>query len=174
MHSVHGQQPKTTKRTHTVRPRRKNPKPAACSGCGETTTCRCLNPHQIGRELLEATRHFLGSGSDLARRREARLALADAVAREDQRSREQDALRAFCRSYTAPKGYSSRRDCEAILHMFGEYTGMVGWREPRSVGRTAELWHRPIGYMKELRDRALRAVQNATAAATATALRRAA
>jgi hypothetical protein len=164
MHTVHARNPKDSKRANTVRPRRKNPKPIACAGCGGTTRCWCLSQHAIGQALLEATRAFLASGSDLSKRRAARAALADAVAREDQRIREQDALRAFCRAYAAPTGYSTQRDRYAVWHMFGEFTGAVPYDAGRSVEQTAALFRRPVPYMRDLRDRAMRALRDAVAA----------
>lgn len=162
---------RTNRSSSAIRTRRASNRPIACSGCGGNSECRCLNPHQLSRELLAATRRFLTSGTDLAKRREARAALADVVAREDQRVREEEALRAFCRAYTAPKGYSTRRDRYAVWHMFGEYTGVVPCGAARSVERTAELFRRPVAYMRALRDDAMQAL---TAAAAPTASRRAA
>ncbi|HVV48429.1 MAG TPA: hypothetical protein VHO06_02110 [Polyangia bacterium] len=109
-------------------------------------------------ELVEATRRFLDSGSDLTKRREARREMAALVALDDQRVREEAALRAFCRAYVGSKGFSRSRDIHAIYHMFGEYTGVVSWTEGRSVERTAELFRRPVGYLSDLRDRAMRAL----------------
>ncbi|HVT06745.1 MAG TPA: hypothetical protein VHO67_04785 [Polyangia bacterium] len=171
MHTVHARKPKTTKRAHTVHASRKKPRPIACSGCGGTTRCQCLSPHALGRELLQATRAFLASGTDLAKRRDARAALAEIVAREDQRILEEAALRAFCRAHTAPKGYSARRDRYAVWHLFGEFTGVVPYDTGRSVERTAELFRRPVAYMKDLRDRAMRAVQDAAMASSASGRR---
>lgn len=173
MSTVHATATKTTLRTTTVRSSRKNRQPIRCSGCGATNECNCLKEYRLHRQMVPALRQLLESGSDLAKRREARETLALLVARDEQRLREEEALRAFCQTYVAPKRYSWNRDRWAVYHMMGEYTGIVGMFEGRSVERTAELFRRPVAYVKGLRDRALRAL-TAPATSTSTASRRAA
>lgn len=175
MNTVHANATRTTSRRTTVRSRRKNPRPITCSGCGKTNECRCLVEWRLHRQMVPALRQLLESGSDLAKRREARSTLAQLVAQDDQREREEKALRAFFTAYEAPKRFSRSRDIHAVYHMFGEYTGVVGMFEGRSVERTAELFHRPVVYLKDLRERALRATwAPSVSVSTATASRRAA
>ncbi len=158
MPNVHAKATRTEAARNTVYRRRKNPKPITCAGCDETTTCRCLSEWRIGRQLVEAARRLVGSGGDLAKRRQACRELAELVAKTEQRGREEAALRSFCDAHVAPRPYSGRRDTFALLHMFGEFTGTRGYGQSRSVERTAELFARPVAYVKALRDRALRAL----------------
>jgi hypothetical protein len=173
MNTVHANATRTTSRSHAVRSRRKKSQPITCSGCGGSTSCRCLVEWRLHRQMVPALRQLLESGGDLTKRREARATLAQLVAQDEQREREEKALQAFCRAHVAPKRFSRNRDRHAIYHMLGEYTGMAPCNAGRSVERTAELFRRPVAYLKDLRERALRATwAPSVSVSTATASRR--
>ncbi len=186
MSTVHANQTETTSRRTTVRSRRKTAAEISCSGCGATiqTTlgCRCLRETTLYREAIEFLPSLVNSARGvgpapvvyLAARRCAREGLEQIIAREEQRKREEAAYRAFIRAHIAnphPR-FSAQRDREVLDQLFGIYRTS---HSARTLDEVAVAWHRPVAYVRDLRDRCLQALRRwpTEKRSTSTASRRA-
>jgi hypothetical protein len=125
-------------------------------------------------ELIKSVRTVSSSQAIvyLAARRKARMALEQLVGQEEQRAREQAAYRAFvCDLFKNPHPrFAASRDREILEHLFGYYRRSSSIR---TLGEVAAAWHRPVAYVRDLRDRCLEALRHWPAQKRSTASRRA-
>jgi hypothetical protein len=170
MSTVHATATLSTSRRTTVRSRRKKPEPIACSECGGTmlNRCWCLSETRLYREtvpllpdLIKSVRGVSPSQSIvyLAARRKARQALEQIVSQEEQREREQAAYRAFVQNlFENPHPrFAASRDREILEHLLGTYRR---YHSIRTLDEVAAAWHRPVAYVRDLRDRCLEALRH--------------
>ncbi len=152
--------------------RRMKSRPITCSGCGSSIgssiSCWCLSETRLYREAMRLLPELIKSGRgvsssqmvvNLATRREARQGLEQIVEREEQRAREQAAYRAFARDlYANPHPrFAASRDREMLEHLFGFYRR---GNSIRTLDEVAKAWHRPVAYVRDLRDRCLEALRH--------------
>ena len=141
-----------------------------CHGCEEDAAsgCRCLAEYSILDRFERATVGLLVKGNDPARsdharaesRRLARARLRECLELREQLARERAAFRVFVKAllHRPPSRYSARRDIAMLRFMmedavYGNYCPM------RSVEVAAEMFRRPVAYVRALRDRCLRAME---------------
>lgn len=180
MTNVHATSKKFTSRTTTGLGSRKTGAEITCSGCGggpaHLIWCVCLMEHRLYRELAPLARQLIQSGRDISdrqpvvwleARRKARQGLERLVDQGEQREREAAAYSAFTRSMVGERGrrYSARRDRDILDHLLG----MLRSGRARTLAEVAANWGRPVAYVKDLRDRALRAMEQWPAANPAAA-----
>jgi hypothetical protein len=166
METVHANQPETTSETNTGFRSRS----IQCHGCegNARSGCGCLTDGRIVRRMREAVNQLLVKGADPARsdharaesRRAARQRLQRLADQAEQAEREWTSFLAFCRALKKQQRarYSARRDRDLLEFMFFDH--LAGNQiQVRSVETTAELFKRPVPYVRDLRDRCLAALQ---------------
>jgi hypothetical protein len=187
MTNVHAHATCSTSRSNTGRSRRKTPAPITCSGCRGSNEggycCSCLSETRLHREAAPLLKRLVASvkGVSVSQSRvwmtahsSVRQALDQLVQREEQRAREKAAYYAFVRGlHDEPnRKYSVSRDRDLLEHVLG----VCRLRSASTLQEIADAFHRPVGYVRDLRDRCLMAMRRwpVEKRAVSTATRRAA
>ena len=111
--------------------------------CGWGRHCRCRSVWSWHIELERAVRALLASGSDLAKRRRAHDHMRELIALEDQRERDEKALRALY--HTLPRF----KDIDLVRRILNDDSHSEPWTDEQ----IAEWMATPIEHVRDLRAR---------------------